>query len=339
VTFRRSAPEQATLPYSVRVADAPPVKQSADPQAPLGHLSRLGFALVAAAAIDEVATSLLSGLAALPAVRRVGFALTEGGGRRLRFTASDRLAGGAVDWCHIDAYDDVPLTTVVRTGRPVMGSRDAIGSQFEEHISRQPDEVRALAAVPLPGIGSPIGGLVLFLDEEWAFDETQRGLLDATARGAADAVRRIRVGGHGLHDDEPEPDDDSTLSARVVLDDDPRAAGEARHFLRDFLGWGDVSEDLAAIAELCLSELVTNAIVHAGGRIELRANLDTALTVSVRDRGGPARDAAPDDDPDPLRVHGRGLQLVEALADRWGSERDAVGSRVWFSLELDSAIA
>ena len=56
----------------------------------------------------------------------------------------------------------------------------------------------------------------------------------------------------------------------------------------------------------------------------------------MRDRGGHAPDAAPDDDPDPLRVHGRGLQLVEALADRWGSERDAVGTTVWFSLELDA---
>ena len=100
-----------------------------------------------------------------------------------------------------------------------------------------------------------------------------------------------------------------------------------------------MSSDLAETAQLCLSELVTNAIVHAGTRCELRATLDTALTVAVRDRGGPASDAAlvaaPDADPDPLRVHGRGLQLVDALADRWGSERDAVGTTVWFSLELD----
>ena len=43
-----------------------------------------------AAGIDEIAASLLTDLAALPGVRRVGFALSEGGGRRLRFTASDR---------------------------------------------------------------------------------------------------------------------------------------------------------------------------------------------------------------------------------------------------------
>ena len=40
------------------------------------------------------------------------------------------------------------------------------------------------------------------------------------------------------------------------------------------------------------------------------------------------------DDEDPLRVFGRGLVLVEALADRWGSERDVVGTTSGSSLEL-----
>jgi anti-sigma regulatory factor (Ser/Thr protein kinase) len=319
------------------VPDALPANEPAEPQAPLGHLSRLGFALVGAVDIDEIATSLLSDLGALPGVRRVGFALSEGGGRRLRFTDSDRADGDRVDWCHIDAYDDVPLTLVVRTGEPVLGARESLDPRFDEFVAGQPDEVRALAAVPLPGIGSPIGGLIVFLDDEWTFDEGQRRLLEATARRAADAVRRVRVGGRDLHDDADEPDDaEGTLSARIVLEDDPRAAGTSRRFLRDFLAGAGISGELAATAELCLSELVTNAIVHAGSRFELRATLDTALTVSVRDRGGPAADAAPDADPDPLRVHGRGLQLVEALADRWGSERDVIGTSVWFSLELDS---
>jgi len=318
------------------VPDASPASQPAQPQAPLGHLSRLGFALVGASGIDEIAVSLLTDLAALPGVRRVGFALSEGGGRRLRFTASDRSGEGGLDWCHIDAYDDVPLTLVVRTGEPVMGDRDSLDQRFDEFVAGQPAEVRALAAVPLPGIGSPIGGLIVFLEEEWAFDETQRRLLEATARRAADAVRRVRVGGRESLGDDLDLDDDSVRAARLVLDDDPRSAAEARRFLREFLEDSGISEDLGATAELCLSELVTNAIVHAGTRSELRATLDTTLTVSVRDRGGPAPDAAPDDDPDPLRVHGRGLTLVEALADRWGSERDAAGTTVWFSLELET---
>lgn len=288
-----------------------------------------------ASGIDEIAESLLTDLAALPGVRRVGFALSEGGGRRLRFTASDRAHHDRVEWCHIDAYDDVPLTLVVRTGEPVMGERNALDPRFDEFVAGQPAEVRALAAVPLPGIGSPMGGLIVFLDEPWTFDEGQRRLLEATARRAADAVRRVRVGGRESLEEELEAEDESALSARIVLDDDPRSASAARRFLRDFLEQAGISEDVSGVAELCLSELVTNAVVHAGTRSVLRATLESTLTVSVRDHGGPAPDAAPDEDPDPLRVHGRGLQLVEALADRWGSERDARGTSVWFALELD----
>jgi anti-sigma regulatory factor (Ser/Thr protein kinase) len=316
------------------VADALPVKQSADPQAPLGHLSRLGFALVGASQLDEVATSLLTDLAALPAVRRVGFALTEGGGRRLRFTSSDRLSGGAVDWCHIDAYDDVPLTRVVRTGETVMGDLASLDVRYHEFVAGQPDEVQAVAAVPLPGTGSPIGGLIVYLEEEWQFGDVQRQLLEATARRVADAVRRIRAGDDAP--DESDTDEPDTRTDRIALEGDPRAAGAARRFLRDFLAGAGVSDDLAATAELCLSELVTNAIVHTGSRFEIRATLDEHLTVSVKDRGRAAADPALVTDSDPLRVHGRGLQLVDALADRWGSDRDAVGSNVWFSLELDA---
>jgi anti-sigma regulatory factor (Ser/Thr protein kinase) len=291
---------------------------------------------VGASGIDEIAESLLADLAALPGVRRVGFALSEGGGRRLRFTASDRSHEDRLDWCHIDAYDDVPLTLVVRTGESVMGERDSLDPRFDEFVAGQPDEVLALAAVPLPGIGSPIGGLIVFLDERWSFDERQRRLLEATARRAADAVRRVRVGGRESLEEELETEDDSALTARIVLDDDPRSAAAARQFLREFMDSAEISEDIRSVAELCLSELVTNAIVHAGTRSELRATLDSTLTVSVRDHGGAAPDAAPDEDPDPLRVHGRGLKLVEALADRWGSERDARGTSVWFALELEA---
>lgn len=322
--------------------DAPTVVPAADPQAPLGHLSRLGSALVVAHGIDEIATSLFADLTALPGVRRIGFALSEGGGRRLRFTASDRppaegAPAGSLDWCHIDAYDDVPLTLVARSGEPVLGAREELSDRFGDFVAGQPEEVKALAAVPLPGTGSPIGGLLVYLEEAWAFDERQRRLLEATARRTAEAVRRVRASSTHVGDDDDLVTADAS-TARIVLDDDTRAPGVARRFLREFLARSAVDEDVSATAELCLSELVTNAVVHAGSRSELRATLDDdRLTVAVSDRGGvpvDAADAAPDEDPDVLRVHGRGLQLVEALADRWGSERDAVGTTVWFALEL-----
>jgi anti-sigma regulatory factor (Ser/Thr protein kinase) len=310
----------------------------AEPQAPLGHLVRLGFALVGAPDVDAIATSLLADLTALPGVRRVGFALSEGGGRRLRFTASDRDGADGVDWCHIDAYDDVPLTTVVRTGESVLGDRETVARRFGEHMARQPEEVRALAVVPVPGVGSPIGGIALYLDEVWSFDEAQRRLLDATARRTAEAVRRVRATS-APRAAEAEDHTEGFESARTTLEDHPSSAGVARRFLGDFLNAHGVADEAARGAQLCLSELVTNAFMHAGGSSELRAVLDGGeLTVSVRDGGAAASHSdgmVPNLDGDPLRVHGRGLQLVDALADRWGSERDVVGTTVWFALDVD----
>lgn len=273
-------------------------------------------------------------------MRRVGLALTEGGGRRLRFVASDSITESPLEWCHIDAYDDVPLTEVVRSGEPILKPRAGMHAKFAEFVDSQPAEVRALAAVPLPGIGSPIGGLMVFLDEEWEFDDLQRRLLDAASRRTAEAVRRVRAGSPP----EPEPDfaeeaEGADRAARLLIDDDPRSVGLARRFLREFLVESEVDEEVSEVAQLCLSELVTNAVVHANTTSELRATLDSGvLTVAVRDRGqkrhsGQVPEARPDEDADPLRVYGRGLQLVDALADRWGSERDAVGSTVWFVLE------
>lgn len=313
--------------------DAQPVTPPVRPKAPPGQLAQLGLDLVEASDIDEIAASLLADLSAVPDVRRVGFGLAEVGGRRLRFTASDRMTDG-VQWCHVDAYDDVPITSVVRTGEPIMGGRGSLDSKFDEFMDRQPDEIQAVATIPLPGIGSPIGALVLYLDNEWAFDEEQREWLEASARYIADAVRRVRATSEVLDEDESPPTDEAVVTARIVLADDPRAARAGRRFLREFLARAEVPDEIAETAELCLSELVTNAIIHAGGRSELRATVDSSVTVSVRDRGAQMIDAEPATDRDPLRVDGRGLQLVAALADRWGSERDAIGTSVWFALDL-----
>ena len=118
----------------------------------------------------------------------------------------------------------------------------------------------------------------------------------------------------------------------------PTAPRQARQFLRqELVAWG-IDEEVVETAQLCLSEVVTNAVNHAHTVADVRLSLlDQVLTVLVRDRGGegavvspePARDEAE------LAVYGRGLMLVEALTDRWGSERDAGGTTVWFAIDLD----
>ncbi len=317
------------------------------PHAVLGRLSRLEFALRNAADVNEITASLLDDLVSLPHVRRAGLALTEGAGRRLRFTArdADHDAPGDPEWCHIDAYDDVPLTTVARTGESVTGELDGLARRYPalaEHGERH--AARSVAIVPLPGVGSPLGGLIAYFDDATALAEPTRRLLEAAARRTSDAVRRVRVtAGRGPDDPAPEQIIPGTggRRAELVLEGDARSAGVARHFLRDRLGEWEVDPEAVDSAQLCLSELVTNAIMHAGTPAELMVHLEEGvLTVVVRDVGATARPGVPatylpvPEDDDPLRVFGRGLTLVDALADRWGSEQDAHGTTAWFALEL-----
>ena len=128
------------------------------------------------------------------------------------------------------------------------------------------------------------------------------------------------------------------MAAASDLPLDPAAVGEARSFLRQTLkGWG-VGEDCIETAVLCLSELVTNAVVHGSGRSSMRVSEESGVvTGAVRDAGtpvvGPTGGPTGGGGTDPLAVHGRGLRLVDALASRWGSDLSATGLTVWFVLD------
>lgn len=92
--------------------------------------------------------------------------------------------------------------------------------------------------------------------------------------------------------------------------------------------------DLSDNAELALSEVVTNAILH--GRppmtVRLRGTADHPR-VEVRDRSeDPPALPDPDHDPgaDDLTTYGRGLSIVARASEAWGAEREADGKLVWF---------
>ena len=102
-------------------------------------------------------------------VRRAGLALAEGGGRRLRFCASDRDNDSRVDWCEIDAYDHVPLNHSVRTGEAVVGSLDDLAAHYPAFTDRQPSKICALASFPLFAAGHIHGGLRAVLRRAPAF--------------------------------------------------------------------------------------------------------------------------------------------------------------------------
>ncbi|MFF1280842.1 ATP-binding protein [Streptomyces sp. NPDC058299] len=122
---------------------------------------------------------------------------------------------------------------------------------------------------------------------------------------------------------------------RRLVRADLRAVPEARRELRELLRhWGKPGR--SEIAELLTSELVTNALVHTDDDAVLTAVVEPGgLRVEVRDfvARRPAPHAPrPDDD-----THGRGLVLLECLADAWGVRPHGVGKSVWFELGAEAA--
>jgi anti-sigma regulatory factor (Ser/Thr protein kinase) len=113
----------------------------------------------------------------------------------------------------------------------------------------------------------------------------------------------------------------------------PRAPATARAALEALPG-GGLDEARAHTARLLTSEIVTNSVRHGGSGDEDWIGFEVALSpsalrVEVADRGpGFTPDPAAPAPDDPA---GRGLFLVDQLADRWGSADG--GTRVWFELD------
>ncbi|WP_406124762.1 ATP-binding protein [Streptomyces canus] len=113
-----------------------------------------------------------------------------------------------------------------------------------------------------------------------------------------------------------------------------RSAQAARRFTAEALaGWGLAETARADDVLLCVSELVTNALLHGvppGRQLRLFLRYDvSALVVEVHDSGGGEPRVTDEAD-----EGGRGLLLVAALADTWGFQERALGKFVWCEFEL-----
>ncbi|MFJ2567555.1 SpoIIE family protein phosphatase [Streptomyces sp. NPDC087568] len=131
----------------------------------------------------------------------------------------------------------------------------------------------------------------------------------------------------------------SVITARAAASFDPlgRSVATARSFVRDTLqgwGFGDIVDDAVVLT----SELVTNAVVHAGTAADvlcLRSDDGVRIEVSDRypEREVPVQSSAVNMG-SPDREGGRGLQLCAALAGRWGVEYTPTHKKVWFQLDM-----
>ncbi len=122
------------------------------------------------------------------------------------------------------------------------------------------------------------------------------------------------------------------MTAQLSVDrSDPRAARAARDFIAGFIG----SPRLLDIRDTCVllvSEVVTNALRHTEGEVFMQLWLfPDRLRVEVSDQTSrePVTGGG-----DLLDESGRGVPLMDALSDSWGTAPHGAGKVVWFELDL-----
>ncbi|MET8681738.1 ATP-binding protein [Streptomyces sp. NPDC004647] len=139
----------------------------------------------------------------------------------------------------------------------------------------------------------------------------------------------------------PEPparEHDAAVRACWLLSPDASSVPQARRLTRAQLADWALHKHIDD-TELLVSELVTNALRHAWGPIR--------LTLARFPRHGVLRCEVEDTEPDPPSVcrageedeRGRGMQLLDVLSRRWGSDRTPVGKIVWFELHAPTGPA
>jgi anti-sigma regulatory factor (Ser/Thr protein kinase) len=124
----------------------------------------------------------------------------------------------------------------------------------------------------------------------------------------------------------------AALSLDVALPRTLTSPTVARHLTTSFLDANE-NDTVAADAGLVVSELVSNAVMHASGPIRLAVTVDRMLRVEVFD-GDDRVERVVLRQVDPGTLGGRGLRIVNTLAASWGTLRHDDGKTVWAELLL-----
>jgi anti-sigma regulatory factor (Ser/Thr protein kinase) len=120
---------------------------------------------------------------------------------------------------------------------------------------------------------------------------------------------------------------------RTVLAADGRAAGQARSFIAEALR-GSQCAALSDTAELLVTELVSNAVRHGGPPVELEVRCEEGRVAAYVQDASKRLPVYEPEGPSLLAEGGRGIQLVDALAARWGADVFNGRKRMWFVLEM-----
>lgn len=125
------------------------------------------------------------------------------------------------------------------------------------------------------------------------------------------------------------------MSEERIYPFSPSSVRAARHFVADQLE--SRPEEVVDAVTLIVSELTTNAIRHARTGFSIDVAIDSGhVRVAITDDGGGQPTPS---NPRLTDASGRGLQIVQHLADQWGitPSSSGIGKTVWFTLALDGA--
>ncbi|MER6216044.1 SpoIIE family protein phosphatase [Streptomyces sp. NPDC001674] len=261
---------------------------------------------------------------------------------------SEESAGGIGATCLYVVYDPVTRgCTVARAGHPPPAVVSPEGSVYLLDVPAGPP--LGLGGLPFEtaDVELPEGSLLaLYTDgllqpRERDLDEAMDSLFSALTRPASnlDTVCDRVLAALLTH----RPEDDVALlvartralhADKVVVWDlpsDPSVVADARRYTTDQLtAWG--LDEAAFVAELVVSELVTNAIRYGAPPIQLRLIHENDTLISeVSDASSTAphmRRARTFDE------GGRGLLLVAQLAQRWGTRHAPTGKTIWAEQSL-----
>jgi anti-sigma regulatory factor (Ser/Thr protein kinase) len=123
---------------------------------------------------------------------------------------------------------------------------------------------------------------------------------------------------------------------RWVLPQTVEAPALTRRLVARACETGCVPQARAADCSLMATELVTNALIHGRGEITLTVGCcqeSGSVRVEVRDQGTAGGRELTAESMDLYRETGRGLRIVDALAERWGVDADDSATRAWFEID------
>lgn len=232
-----------------------------------------------------------------------------------------------------DAPDVRTMLRVALRGRggfEIVGEAETATAAVEKATALRPDvvvldlglpDLEAREVVGRMRRASPTSRVVIFsgneTDRPW-FEQRAAGYVVKNA-GIDDLIDLLeKVGAEQTHDE-----------GSLELPDDVLSVGEARAVVRDLLElWG--YRDLVDDAELVVSELVTNVVVHADSGCAVIVNRgEGGVRIEVQDQGSGWPDLQA---PNASAEAGRGLMIVSALSTAWGIQAADRSKSVWVEL-------